>query len=114
MKAFVATAAAAVVLAAGCGGAAPPRARAHVTTSAPAGLTGRQACQRLQADVTRDKGTADIPVLRYIADRVTAIPRLAMDARDAVKDIAHTGGAPIPLTLLKDDCSKAGVDIPVP
>lgn len=31
-----------------------------------------------------------------------------------MKDIAHTGIALVPLALLKDDCGKVGVDIPVP
>jgi len=114
MKAFLATATAATALAAGCSTTPPPRAPAHAVTPQAASLTTRQACQRLRADAIRDKGTADLPALRYIADRVTAIPRLAMDARDAVKDIGHTGIAPVPLALLKDDCALAGVDIPVP
>jgi hypothetical protein len=104
---------AAAMLAAGCGTAAP-QARAHPAAPALTPLTRLQACQRLQADITRNGGTADVPALRYIADRVTTIPDLARDARDAVKDIAHTGIAPIPLALLKDDCARVGVHIPVP
>jgi hypothetical protein len=73
-----------------------------------------QACQQLRAVLARDKGRANIPALRHIADRVTAIPRLAMDARDAIKDIDHTGAAPVPLALLNDDCARVGVHIPVP
>ena len=114
MKAVLTAVAAGAVLAAGCSSGSAPQARAHPAGSALAHLTRRQACRRLRADVTRNGGTADVPALRYIADRVTAIPDLARDARDAVKDIAHTGMAPIPLALLKDDCAKAGVDIPVP
>jgi hypothetical protein len=86
----------------------------HPAASTLAHLTRRQACLRLRADITRNGGTADVPALSFIADRVTTIPDLARDARDAVKDIAHTGIAPIPLALLKDDCAKAGVDLPVP
>lgn len=114
MKAFLAAAAAGAVLAAGCSSGSAPQARAHPAASTLASLTRRQACQRLRADIARNGGTADVPALRYVADRVTMIPDLARDARDAVKDIAHTGIAPVPLALLKDDCAKAGVDLPVP
>ena len=115
MKAFLAAAVTAgTVLAAGCSSGSAPQARAHPVASTLAHLNRLQACQRLQADITRNGGTADVPALRYIADRVTMIPDLARDARDAVKDITHTGIAPVPLALLKDDCAKAGVDIPVP
>ncbi len=114
MKAFLIAVTAGAVLAAGCSSGSAPPAPAHPVTSTPGHLTRRQACQRLRADVTRNGRTADVSALRYIADRVTTIPDLARDARDAVKDIAHTGIAPIPLALLKDDCAKAGVHIPVP
>jgi hypothetical protein len=46
------------------------------------------------------------------ADRVAA-PRMAAHARTAVLDISHTGIAPVPLALLRDDCERAGVHIPV-
>lgn len=101
-------------LAAGCSRTPAPQTSAHSATATPVGLSGWRACLRLQTDVTRNKGTADLATLRYIADHVTATPRLAMDARDAVKDIGHTGIAPLPLALLKDDCAKAGVHIPLP
>jgi hypothetical protein len=113
VRAVLVAAAAAAMLAAGCDGTAAPRAGVHVTAQ-PASLTGRQACERLRAVLDWDNGRADLPTLHYIADHVTASPRVAMDARDAVKDITHTGIAPIPLTLLRDDCAKAGVHIPAP
>ena len=46
------------------------------------------------------------------ADHVTAAPRMAADARTAVRDIDHTGVAPIALALLRDECARAGVRIP--
>jgi hypothetical protein len=114
MKAFLIAVIAGALLAAGCGSGSGPPSRVHPAASTLAHLTRRLACQRLRADITRNGGTADVPALRYVADRVTTIPDLARDARDAVKDIAHTGIAPIPLALLKDDCAKAGVELPVP
>jgi len=116
MKALVTAviAAAVTAFAAGCSGTSAPPSHTHPATSVLTSLTRLQACQRLRADVTRNAGLPDLPALRYIADHVSAIPRLAMDARDAVKDITHTGIAPIPLALLKDDCAKARVHIPVP
>jgi hypothetical protein len=76
-------------------------------------LTRLQACQRLQAHITRNQVKPDLPIPHYIADHVTGTPRLARDARDAVKDIAHTSIAPIPFVLLKDDCARVGVHIPI-
>ena len=119
-------AAAVAALAAGCGG--PPRAPAHqptarqspvlqspaspdATASAPLELTRLQACRQLRDDLARNRGVADIPALRRIADHVTA-PRMAADARTAVRDIDHTGVAPIALALLRDECARAGVRIP--
>ena|SRR5215469_6040472 len=103
---------AAVVLAAGCAEAIPPSHARPTTTFTR--LTRLQACQRLQADITRNPVKPDLPALHYIADHVTGTPRLARDARDAVKDITHAGIAPIPFLLLKDDFAKVGVHIPIP
>ena len=115
----------AVVLAAlaiaGCRGApaqpahSPGTAPAHSPSTAPAlaKLSGHRACEQLLADVTRHGGIPDIPTLRQIADRANA-PRLAADARTAVRDIDHTGAAPVAFTLLRDDCAQAGVRIPAP
>ncbi len=50
-------------------------------------------------------------MLRRIADHVSA-PRMAAYARTAVRDIDHTGVAPIALALLRDECARAGVRIP--
>ena len=50
-------------------------------------------------------------MLRRIADHVSA-PRMAAYARTAVRDIDHTGVAPIPLALFRDECARAGVRIP--
>jgi hypothetical protein len=119
-------AAAVAALAAGCGG--PPQAPAQqpparqspvhqspaspdATASAPLKLTRLQACQQLRDDLARNRGVPDIPALRRIADHVTA-PRMAADARTAVRDIDHTGVAPIALALLRDECARAGVRIP--
>jgi hypothetical protein len=107
------TAITAVILAAGCADATTPSSHTHPTTMFTK-LTALQACQRLQAHITRNQVRPDLPALHYIADHVTGTPRLARDARDAVKDITHTGIAPIAFLLLKDDCTKVGVDIPIP
>ena len=126
MKVLLVTAAAAALLAAGCGGA--PQAPAQpsparqstvrqspafpdATASAPFELTSLEACRELRDDLARNQGLADIPMLRRIADHVRA-PRMAAYARTAVRDIDHTGGAPIPLALLRDECARAGVGIP--
>jgi hypothetical protein len=116
-----------VELAAGCAGApqaparqAPARqspvqqapARPDATASAPFTLTRSQACRQLRNDLARNQGVPDIPALRRIADHVTAAPRMAADARTAVRDIDHTGVAPIALALLRDECTRAGVRIP--
>ncbi|HEY7431487.1 MAG TPA: hypothetical protein VH641_12245 [Streptosporangiaceae bacterium] len=110
-------AAAVAALAIGCGGAPQPSASrpAHQdpTAAAPARLTKAQACARLLADVRRNRGLPDVAALRDIADHVAA-PRLAADARTAVRDIAHTGAAPLAFALLRDDCARAGVHIPAP
>ncbi len=120
IKALLVTAAA-TTLAAGCGGTPQPPARHTVTPQPPARqattapvprtLTRLQACQRLRDDLTRHQGAPDIPTLRLIADHVTA-PRLAAEARTAVRDIGHTGIALIAVSLLRDDCARAGVKIP--
>ncbi len=116
-----------VALAAGCGGApqAPARqpparqspvqqapARPDATAAAPFTLTRSQACRQLRDDLARNQGVPDIPALRRIADHVAAAPRMAADARTAVRDIDHTGVAPIALALLRDECTRAGVRIP--
>jgi hypothetical protein len=123
---LVTAAAAAAVLAAGCG--ADPRAPARpsparqssaqqspvfpdATTSAPFTLSRAEACRELRADLARNQGDPDIPMLRRIADHVSA-PRMAAYARTAVRDIDHTGVAPIPLALFRDECARAGVQIP--
>jgi hypothetical protein len=112
MKTFLAGITA-VILAAGCANATTPSSHTHPTTVFTR-LTTLQACQRLQAYITRNQVRADLPTLHYIADHVIGTSRLARDARDAVKDITHTGIAPIPFLLLKDDCTKVGVDISIP
>jgi len=123
---LVTAAAAAALLAAGCG--ADPRAPAQpsparqsparqslafpdATASAPFSLTRREACRELRDDLARSQGVPDIPMLRRIADHVGA-PRMAAYARTAVRDIDHTGVAPIPLALFRDECARAGVRIP--
>ncbi|HEY2304262.1 MAG TPA: hypothetical protein VGI05_00105 [Streptosporangiaceae bacterium] len=126
MKVLLVMAAAAAALAVGCGGATPSPAqpsaaqpsaarqspaRPDATASAPVNLTRLQACQQLRDDLTRNQGVPDIPMLRRIADHVTA-PRMAADARTAVRDIDHTGVAQIALALLRDECARAGVRIP--
>jgi hypothetical protein len=116
------------VLAVGCGGAAQPPGTAQpsparqspagqspafpdATASAPFSLTRLQACRELRDDLARNTGLPDIPMLRRIADHVSA-PRMAAYARTAVRDIGHTGVAPIALALLRDECARAGVRIP--
>ncbi len=111
MRALLVTTAAAALMAVGCGNPPVPPAHPPVTESALVKLTVPQACQRLRADVARTGGTPGIPVLRDIADHVTA-PRVAADARTAVRDIGHTGIAPVALALLRDDCARAGVRVP--
>jgi len=127
MKVLLVTAAAvAALLAAGCGGAprapARPSPASHspvgqspafpdATASAPFSLTRREACRELRDDLARNQGDPDIPMLRRIADHVSA-PRMAAYARTAVRDIDHTGVAPIPLALFRDECARAGVRIP--
>jgi hypothetical protein len=102
---------AAVALAVGCGAAPKPAARPDVTAPAPLQLSMIQACRELLGDLSRNRGVPDIPTLRRIADHVTA-PRMAADARTAVRDIDHTGIAPVALSLLRDECARAGVRIP--
>jgi hypothetical protein len=125
MRALLAAVAMAV-LAAGCGGAPPapaqpsPASRSparqspafpDATASAPFSLTRFEACRELRDDLARNGGVPDIPTLRRIADHVGA-PRMAAYARTAVRDIDHTGVAPIPLALFRDECARAGVRIP--
>jgi hypothetical protein len=112
VKGLVAAVAAAA-LAVGCGGAPRPQAHRASTPASPVTLTSFQACRHLLDDLTRHRGVPDIATLRHIADHVAA-PRLAADARTAVRDIDHTGAAPIAISLLRDDCARAGVRIPGP
>lgn len=120
--------AAAVVTALTAGCTAAPAAPAHQpspaqphstpatppsTASAAVRLTKLQACRVLLADVTRYDGRAEVPGLRRIADHVTDA-RMAGDARTAVRDLDHTGGAAVAFALLRDDCAHAGVRIPAP
>jgi hypothetical protein len=88
-------------------------AQQHSTASAAAPLTKFQACRQLLAVVTHQHGRATVPGLRRIADHVTDA-RMAGDARTAVRDIDHTGGAAVAFALLRDDCAHAGVRIPAP
>jgi len=117
----------AAALAVGCGG--DPRspahqdspAAAHRDSPAPAPhdsaapalskLSNVDACEQLRGSLSRNQGAPDILTLRIIADHVTA-PRMAAEARSAVRDMDHTGVAPLPLALLRDDCARAGVRIP--
>jgi hypothetical protein len=113
-------AAVATALAAGC--TTSPAAPAHqdsparpgtASATAAAQLTRFQACRQLLAVVTHQHGRSTVPGLRRIADHVTDT-RMAGDARTAVRDIDHTGAAPVALALLRDDCAHAGVKIPAP
>ena len=115
MRGSLVLAAAAVFAGVGCGGGHthPADARSHAASSPPETLTSRQACLQLRADLARNGGAPDITALRRIADHVTAA-RLAADARTAVRDIEHTGVAPLALALLEDDCDRAGVKITAP
>jgi hypothetical protein len=116
----------AAMLAVGCGGDPPPPAHrgtpasahrgsptaAHQDTPAPAlsKLTDVEACEQLRGSLSRNQGAPDILTLRIIADHVTE-PRMAAEARTAVRDIDHTGVAPLALALLSDRCARAGVQI---
>jgi hypothetical protein len=113
MRAPLATAVATALMAAGCSGAPALRVHEHHSATASVSLTAIQACEQLMADVMHNHGIPDIPTLRNIAGHVT-IPRLAADARTAVRDMGHTGIAPVALALLRDDCAHAGVNIPAP
>jgi hypothetical protein len=100
-----------------CGGAPPARpgpGTPAAASAAAAKITAAQACRLLRADLARNHGVPDIPALRRVADHVGAAPRLAADARTAVRDIDHTGVAPLALVLLRDECARAGVPIPAP
>lgn len=117
----------AATLAVGCGG--DPRSPAHQGSPAPAHrgspaparqdspapaldkLTNIEACLQLRGSLSRNQGVPDLLTLRIIADHVT-VPRMAAEARNAVRDIDHTGVAPLPIALLRDDCARAGVRIP--
>ena len=114
-------------LAVGCGG--DPRSPAHQGSPAPAHqnspapvhqdsptpalstLTSVEACLQLRGSFARNRGVPDVLTLRVIADHVTE-PRMAAEARNAVRDIDHTGVAAIPVALLRDDCARVGVRMP--
>ena len=116
----------AAALAVGCGGDPPPPAHrgtpapAHQDSPAPAHqdspapalskLTDVEACEQLRGSLSRNQGAPDILTLRIIADHVTE-PRMAAEARTAVRDIDHTGVATLALALLRDRCARAGVQI---
>jgi hypothetical protein len=104
-------AAVAMALALGAGCTAAPAAPAAPAAAVP--LTKTQACRQLLADVTRHHGRSAVPGLRHIADHVADV-RMAGDARTAVRDIDHTGGAPVAFALLRVDCAHVGVRIPAP
>jgi len=113
-------------VAVGCGGDPRPPARqdspapAHRVSPAPvrqdsptpalSTLTSVEACLQLQGSFARNRGVPDILTLRVIADHVTE-PRMAAEARTAVRDIDHTGVATLALALLRDRCARAGVQI---
>src|SRR5262245_20532114 len=115
----------AAMLAVGCGSDPPP---AHRGSPAPAQqdspaaadqdspapalskLSKVEACEQLRGSLSRNQGAADITTLRIIADHVTE-PRMAAEARTAVRDIDHTGVATLALALLGDRCARAGVQI---
>jgi hypothetical protein len=105
-------AAVATALAVGCTAPAAP-AHQHSTPPAAVPLTKTQACRQLLAVVTLHHGRSAVPGLRHIADHVSDV-RMAGDARTAVRDIDHTGGAPVAFALLRDDCAHVGVRIPAP
>lgn len=116
----------AVMLAVGCGG--DPRSSAHQDRPAPAHqdrpaqahqdgpasalskLSNIDACRQLRGSLSRNQGFPDLVTLRIIADHVTE-PRMAAEARSAVRDIDHIGVAPLPIALLRDDCARVGVQI---
>jgi len=118
---------AAATLAVGCGGGprppAPQRSHAPAHRGGPAParqdgpapaldkLTSVEACLQLRGSLSRNQGVPDLLTLRIIADHVTA-PRMAAEARNAVRDIDHTGVAAIPIALLRYDCAQAGVQMP--
>ncbi len=107
---------AAVVAALAAGCTAAPAAPGHQprrSTAPAAPLSKVQACRQLRDDLARHEGRSAVPGLRRVADHVTD-PRMAGDARTAIRDIDHTGGALVALTLLRDDCAHAGVRIPPP
>lgn len=106
-------AALATALAVGCTDAPAAPAHQPSATAALTRLSKVQACRQLRNDLTRQHGRSAVPGLRHIADHVTD-PRMAGDARTAVRDIDHTGIAPVALTLLRDDCRRAGVRVPAP
>jgi len=114
-------------LAVGCGGDPRPPAHqdspasAHRVSPAPvrqdsptpalSTLTSVEACLQLRGSFARNRGVPDVLTLRVIADHVTE-PRMAAEARNAVRDIDHTGVAAIPVALLRDDCARVGVRMP--
>jgi hypothetical protein len=101
----------ATTLGVGCSGTPQPPVHQASPTPAYRTLSKVEACRQLLGSLSRHQGVPDIPTLRLIADHATA-PRMAAEARTAVRDIDHTGVAPLALALLRDDCARAGVQIP--
>jgi hypothetical protein len=102
---MILAAAVATALAAGC--TAAPAVPAHQYPTPSAAAAGPL------TDLSHHHGRGAVPGLRLIADHVTDT-RMAGDTRTAVRDIDHTGGAPVAMALLRDDCARAGVRIPAP
>jgi len=101
----------ATTLAVGCSGTPQPPVHRPGPTPSYHTISKVEACQHLLRSLSRNQGVPDLPTLRLIADHVTA-PRMAAEARNAVRDIGHIGIAPLPVALLRDDCARAGVQIP--
>jgi hypothetical protein len=89
----------------------PAPAHSDSPASALSKLSSVEACLQLRGSFSRNQGVPDLLTLRIIADHVTA-PRMAAEARNAVRDIDHTGVAPLPIALLRADCTRVGVQIP--
>jgi hypothetical protein len=111
MRTLLAAGAAAAVLTAGCSSADTVQRPRHTASPSFVTVSGRQACQRLLADMSRNGGQADIDTLAFIGGHSTA-PRMAAVARLAAQDLAHTGHAAIALEMLRRECAKAGISIP--
>lgn len=101
----------ATTLAVGCNGTPQPPVHRPSPTPSYHAISKVEACQHLLRSLSRNKGVPDLPTLRLIADHVTE-PRMAAEARNAVRDLGHIGIAPLPVALLRDDCARSGVQIP--